>query len=103
MSMVYHDDNQRLGRHLWQTGGSYIWTKLHHAAASVLVGWYLITPPIKGASVELRAPLAEWIIESRHDSAAECRKAKKEETEEIVSPQTGWSVSTNSEIGRAHV
>jgi hypothetical protein len=75
--------------------------KLHNAATSTLIAWYLISPPIKGGSAELRAPLAKWDIESRYDSAAECRKAKTAEAEEIVSAQTGWSVSNNGAEKRA--
>jgi hypothetical protein len=70
--------------------------RLYHLAASLLVGWYLIAPPIKGGSVELSAPLAKWNIEGRYHSAGECRDAKKAEAEEIVSTQTGWSVAASN-------
>ncbi len=43
----------------------------------------------------MRAPMAEWNVEGRYDSATECRDAKDEETRAITSSQTGWSVSSS--------
>jgi hypothetical protein len=53
---------------------------LRHAAALVLVGWYLMVPPLSPSGphyVVLRgAPLSEWIIDESFDSAAECEQAR---------------------------
>ncbi len=45
-----------------------------HAAALVLVGWYLMLPPL-GAdhSRDDIAPISRWRFEDSLDSAAECR------------------------------
>src|SRR5262249_10458713 len=77
--------------------------RLHYSVSSVLIGWYLMAAPIRGGAVELRAPLTEWNIEGRYDSAADCRDAKDQETKAVISPQTGWSVSSNDAEKRATI
>ena len=61
--------------------------KLRHVAALALVGWYLLCPPMRFDHLEnpsdrprifLNAPLAEWDIQGRYDSAQECESAKVE-------------------------
>jgi len=55
---------------------------LRHSAGIVMVGWYLITPPIEscigaftGRSCE-PAPLSKWQIRVTLDSSAECERLK---------------------------
>lgn len=47
-------------------------TRLRHAAALALVGWYLMVPP----SHHLLAPIADWAHFDSYDSATECRDAQ---------------------------
>ena len=49
-----------------------------HAAALVLVGWYLIIPPLKSEwTLNPDAPLSEWDITGNAlDTAAACEKAR---------------------------
>ncbi len=35
-------------------------------------GWYLMTPPIEGATVNKSAPLAKWEIKQSFDNVASC-------------------------------
>ena len=58
---------------------------LRHAAALVLVGWYLMVPPrnphpfVKGYnSVDNFAPLPEWTHLASSDSVKECEARKAE-------------------------
>ena len=68
--------------------------KPRHAAALVLVSWYLmVPPPIAHSSVpvDLDAPLSKWRIFSSHDSAAQCEQGlvafyKAAKTELIANP-----------------
>jgi hypothetical protein len=56
--------------------------RLRHAAALALIavcacskqskGWYLMTPPIEGATVNKSAPLAKWEVKQSFDSANSC-------------------------------
>jgi hypothetical protein len=51
--------------------------KTRHAAALVLVGWYLMVPPPvphSSVPVDLDAPLSKWRFFSTHDSAAQCEQ-----------------------------
>ena len=60
-----------------------------HAAALALVGWYLMTPPLRSPqSVHWNegkpqqdtltpAPLSQWRTVNSFDSASECREAKQ--------------------------
>jgi hypothetical protein len=51
--------------------------KPRHAAALVLLAWYLMVPPPLhhgNPPVDLEAPLSKWRLFSMHDSAAECEK-----------------------------
>jgi hypothetical protein len=46
--------------------------KPRHAAALALVGWYLMTPPLKTGGPDNDAPRSRWNIEHVFDSAADC-------------------------------
>jgi hypothetical protein len=56
--------------------------KPRHAAALALVllcacskkskGWYLLVPPIEGATINKSAPVAKWEIRQSFDDAASC-------------------------------
>jgi hypothetical protein len=56
--------------------------KLRHTAALVLVGWYLMLPPLRlegpasdpntPVEVDTQAPLSAWKIVHRFDTAKEC-------------------------------
>jgi hypothetical protein len=51
--------------------------KPRHAAALVLVGWYLILPPITpDGNVDSGAPLARWKIDAKLDTAAQCKNLR---------------------------
>jgi hypothetical protein len=51
--------------------------KLHHAASLVLVGWYLMAPPMdKPDHFDTSAPLGRWSTTASFDTAAECTKAQ---------------------------
>jgi hypothetical protein len=46
-----------------------------HAAALVLAGWYLMTPPLKGnGGYDTIAPLSRWRVESGFAGGDDCRK-----------------------------
>jgi hypothetical protein len=49
-------------------------TTLRHASALVLVGWYLMLPPVNpnNLSVDSDAPIAQWEIGNSFDSASQC-------------------------------
>jgi hypothetical protein len=55
---------------------------MSHAAAMVVVSWYLIVPPIKqqmvgsqsAVYIDADAPLAEWIISRSFDSESDCKQ-----------------------------
>lgn len=58
--------------------------KLRHATASVLVGWYLLIPPVFSpmgghprAFNDLSAPLNRWDIWAKFDSNTTCAKEKE--------------------------
>jgi hypothetical protein len=44
--------------------------KLHHAAAFVLVGWYLMAPPVNSPTL----PLSAWQTLQAFDSAQSCER-----------------------------
>jgi hypothetical protein len=51
--------------------------KPRHAAALVLVGWYMITPPISYDTkatpwINFKAPLTEWTIIEKYQSKEDC-------------------------------
>jgi hypothetical protein len=47
-------------------------TKLQHAAALALLGWYLMTPPVPDTGTpQYNAPLAQWDIQRVFDSAGD--------------------------------
>jgi hypothetical protein len=53
--------------------------RITHAAALVLVGWYLIVPPLTAKAprqVNYKAPLTYWHISGSYDTAAKCREAE---------------------------
>jgi hypothetical protein len=48
-----------------------------HAATLALMGWYLMSPPIRpGSGVDLRAPISQWDQDDDFDSAAACDEAR---------------------------
>jgi hypothetical protein len=48
--------------------------KPHHAAALVLVGWYLLLPPwIAPNKFDARAPMSKWEQSGKFDSVAQCK------------------------------
>ena len=51
--------------------------KYRHAAALVLVGWYLLMPPLINApyKVDTEAPLTSWKVYQTFNTAEECRKS----------------------------
>jgi len=49
-----------------------------HAAAFVLVGWYLMVPPMHDDDWGLSAPLGEWKTAGVYDSANDCERARVE-------------------------
>ena len=48
--------------------------KFHHAAALMLLGWYLMAPPMysPGDVVDERAPLSQWKTINSFDTASQC-------------------------------
>jgi hypothetical protein len=50
--------------------------KLRHTAALVLVGWYLMIPPVHDGQPDTQAPISAWTVFRRFDSAAACQKWK---------------------------
>jgi hypothetical protein len=53
--------------------------KPRHATALALLGWYLMTPPLRSPGGELapEAPLSKWRSPHAYDSARECERAKE--------------------------
>ena len=51
-------------------------TRLAHAAALAVVGWYLMMPPISktdsGYSADFHAPLTIWTVNRPFDKASDC-------------------------------
>jgi hypothetical protein len=43
-----------------------------HAAALVLVGWYLLAPPLYKGEVDEKAPLEEWTVLQSFGTVTEC-------------------------------
>jgi hypothetical protein len=43
--------------------------KLRHRVALALVGWYLMSPPMKGPAPDFDAPLSKWTIDLAFDDA----------------------------------
>jgi hypothetical protein len=62
--------------------------KLHHAAALVLVGWYLFLPPTSpDHSVDTKAPLSLWFkANHRFSSLSECKKVKQQLVDLHIKP-----------------
>jgi hypothetical protein len=46
--------------------------KVHHAAALALVAWYCMTPTWQDDKVLDQAPLKQWNISGKFDTAKEC-------------------------------
>jgi len=74
--------------------------KLYRAAALALVGWYLMSPPVNGDSpatafLKRLAPLSEWDIVDSYDTAAECRKARKQYAEDIPNTLSSAKATDN--------
>ncbi len=51
----------------------------YHAAALVLAGWYLLTPPLikSSESYNPKAPLRQWQVWKTFESAPACNEAVK--------------------------
>jgi hypothetical protein len=50
-----------------------------YAAAAILAGWYLMTPPLgPDGRYDSTAPLSEWRIESGFNTGEACRKTLPE-------------------------
>ena len=66
--------------------------KPRHAAALLLVGWYLFMPPLGKSGIN-SAPLREWDTESiwYADSKAECEKFKSGVVEALRDPRARLS------------
>jgi len=67
-------------------------------AALALVGWYLMTPPLKqDQTVDTAAPLSRWTITNGFDKADDCETIKLRVQGYLPDPQTGKQgpVSTN--------
>jgi hypothetical protein len=48
--------------------------KLNPAAALVLVGWFLIVPPLDlRHQADTHAPMSKWRVSETYDSAKQCR------------------------------
>jgi hypothetical protein len=48
--------------------------KMRHVVALALTGWYLMTPPLASdGSLDSRAPLSRWNIDSSYDTADDCQ------------------------------
>jgi hypothetical protein len=71
--------------------------RLHHTAALVLVGWYLITAPVSdhGAIIYQDAPLSQWTKSLRLNSESDC-EAKRQEA--IDNSQDSVALVPNSEV-----
>jgi hypothetical protein len=51
--------------------------RLRHAAALVLVGWYLMLPPnVPGKPPDIEASLSQWLQMGAFDSATACTKKR---------------------------
>jgi hypothetical protein len=68
-------------------------TKLAHAAALALVGWYLMLPPIvqgpvtnpkcqQGFQTKASLPLSDWAVDGAFDTAKECEAARRQSQDE---------------------
>jgi hypothetical protein len=57
-----------------------------YAAALVLVGWYLMLPPVFKGIPHSSDPLGDWIIFDSFDKASECKAAKDKRGNEVA----GW-------------
>jgi len=68
--------------------------KSRHAAALVLVGWILMSPPMRGMetppTIDLKASLEEWDLEGTYDSATACAEAKR--LNEASSDANAWAI-----------
>jgi hypothetical protein len=59
--------------------------KLRHTAALVLVGWYLMVPPLtpeglndpNATLVNGTAPISQWVIFRAYDSADQCEQERR--------------------------
>jgi hypothetical protein len=54
--------------------------KPRHAAALVLMGWYLMVPPSSGSHPQT-APLSGWLVIRGYDSAGECEAVRATKTQ----------------------
>src|SRR6266849_4268260 len=68
--------------------------KLRDAAALALMGWYLIVPPPdspSGDTVNLKAPLNQWVIYSAFDSADKSEVAARAFAALLLKAWNGWT------------
>jgi hypothetical protein len=55
--------------------------KVCHAAALVLVGWYLILPPVgSDGRIKKDAPLSLWYVFSNFETKKQCENARQVST-----------------------
>ncbi len=56
-----------------------------HAAALVLVGWYLMVPPIKNGAIlpDAAAPLSEWLAVAHADTSLSCEQIRRSFRDEV--------------------
>ncbi len=68
--------------------------KISHAAALVLVGFYLITPPVTesglGISIDPHLSLSIWDIQGTFDTKEECEKQRAQLKEDNPAPTGPW-------------
>jgi hypothetical protein len=63
-----------------------------HAAALVLVGWYLMTPPLgKNNLFDYDASVSRWTIQHVFDSAADCDLVRSRWRERAQRMGKAWS------------
>lgn len=75
-------------------------SKVRHAAALALVGWYLMVPPRNNVGKLRRfweGSLAGWSIESSFDSAKECEGARQKGLADAAKV-TGGAMADNGTI-----
>lgn len=60
--------------------------KLRHAAALVIVGWYLLAAPKNenGTGWDANAPISQWEYQASYDSAAQCMRVRMKIIQRLV-------------------
>jgi len=51
--------------------------KTHHLAGLVLIGWYMMVPPLVNApyKIDTEAPLTSWKVYQTFDTADQCKQS----------------------------